>query len=222
MFATIHTGRKPGISTPSLDLIIMEYTADNDSMRVKRAELIQIATEILDPGDAKVAERLVDSFCALTPPLDPPVVVHYITINSLGSGGARSRKPGNLWLNWRKLASEFGDLSLTVVGVVAEPKLIPLAALSIWNKVWTHSSIELSREHATVLYAMWQGRDKDNRLFEADAIQKSGLIFQLNGWPALEQRAYETIIADLERLRCIERKGSGVIWLRESVKKSYA
>ncbi len=153
----------------------MEYTADNDCMRAKRAELIQIATAALDPHNIKLAERLVDSFCSLTPPLDPPEVREYITIHSRGAGGGMSRKPGNLWLNWRKLVSEFGDLSLGVVGVAAEPKLVPLAALSILNKIWAHSAIQLSREHATVLYAMWQGRDKDNRLQEADAIKKSGL-----------------------------------------------
>ena len=133
-----------------------------------------------------------------------------------------SRKAGNLWLNWRKFASDFGDLSLTVVGVVAEPKLAPLAALSIWSKICTHSSVPLSREHATVLYAMWQGRDKDNTLSETDAVEKSGVMFQLNGWPALERNAYNSIIDDLVKLQCIERKDSGVIWLREWVKKTYA
>jgi hypothetical protein len=200
----------------------MEYTPDNDRMREKRAELVQIAAESLDPRDTKLAERLVDSFCALTPPLDPPVVIQYITIHSRGTGGGMSRKAGNLWLNWRKFASEFGDLSLTVAGVVAEPRLAPLAALSIWNKVWTHSALQLSREHATVLYAMWQGRGKDNTLSEADAIEKSGVMFQLNGWLPLDRNGYVAILNDLEKLQCIERKEPEVIWLREWVKKTYA
>jgi hypothetical protein len=200
----------------------MEYTPDNDRMREKRAELVQIAAESLDPRDTKLAERLVDSFCALTPPLDPPVVIQYITIHSRGTGGGMSRKAGNLWLNWRKFASEFGDLSLTVAGVVAEPRLAPLAALSIWNKVWTHSALKLSRDHPTVLYAMWQGRGKDNTLSEADAIEKSGVMFQLNGWLPLDRNGYVAILNDLEKLQCIERKEPEVIWLREWVKKTYA
>lgn len=200
----------------------MEYEDDNEGMLAKRTELIQIAASVLDPRDAKLAERLVGSFCALTPPRDAPVFMELITINSQGAGGGNSRKLGNLWLNWRKFVGEFGDMSLTVAGTVAEPRLIPLAALSIWNKIWAHSSIELSREHATVLYAMWQGRDKDNMLLETDAIEKSEVLFQLNGWPTLDQQAYISIIDDLEKLRCIKRKSSGGIWLCEWVKKSYA
>jgi len=145
-----------------------------------------------------------------------------ITIHSQGARGGRSRKPGNLWVNWRKFASDFGDLSLTVASVAVEPKLIPLAALSIWNKIWSHSSIELTREHATVLYAMWQGRNNENKLTETDAFQKSGLMFQLNGWPALAQQQFDSIIEDLEQIKCIEKDSSdGTIWLRECVKKIY-
>lgn len=200
----------------------MDYTEDNNRLHEKRTELIRIATDALDPRDSNIAARIVDSFCSMSPPLEPPVFIEMITIHSQGARGGRSRKPGNLWLNWRKFSSDFGDLSLTVAGVVVEPKLIPLAALSIWNKIWSHSSIELSREHATVLYAMWQGRNYENKLSEADAFQKSGLMFQLNGWPPLAQQQFDSITEDLQQFQCIEKNDSnGTIWLREWVKKSY-
>ena len=200
----------------------MDYTEDKNRLNEKRTELVRIATEALNPSDSKIAARIVDSFCSLSPPLEPPVFIEMITIHSQGARGGRSRKPGNLWLNWRKFASDFGDLSLTVASVAVEPKLIPLAALSIWNKIWSHSSIELTREHATVLYAMWQARNNENKLTETDAFQKSGLMFQLNGWPALAQQQFDSIIEDLEQIKCIEKDSSdGTIWLRECVKKIY-
>jgi hypothetical protein len=201
----------------------MKYTKDENSLNEKRAELIQIATGVLDPRDAQVAARIVDSFCAMSPPLDPPEFMGMITIYSHGENGGRTRKLGNLCLNWRKLAADFGDLSLTVAGTVAEPWLIPFAALSIWNKVSTHSSIELSPNHATVLYAMWNGRNSNNELTEVDAFEKSAVVFKLNNWPMLAKPTFETIIADLESLKCIERrKPKRMIWLREGVQQTYA
>lgn len=199
----------------------IDYSEDIESLESKRNELIAIAAEALGPRDRHLADRVVNSFCATSPPLDPPILMEMITVHSLGRGGGMSRKPGNLILNWRKLAGEFGDLSLTVASVATESWLIPFAALSIWNKVWTHSAIELSKDHATVLYAMWQGRNVENEISHKDAFEKSALMFSINGWAPLERQAFEDIICDLNSLEAIETKESVSIWLRECVKTTY-
>jgi len=134
---------------------------DYEKLENKKNEIIGIVHELFTEDD-KTAISLVDSFCRLTPPEKEKFVMEYITVNSLGRRGGKSRKLGNFVLNWRELFNDLPDLVLTAAGVAAEPKLIFFAALSIWNKIWCHSSIELTPEHATVLYVLWQGRDESN------------------------------------------------------------
>jgi hypothetical protein len=197
----------------------MEYTQDNTRLEEKRKELIQLVAEIVGENN-KVASQIVDTFCSLTPPQDPPVVMHFITMNSGGYDGGESRKPGNLRLNWRKLLADSPDIGLNIAGVVATPYLVPLAALSLWNKLWGHSTIPLSKEHATVLCAMWQGRDTENRIENSQAFEKAGVLFSLYQWSSLNKQAFDQILVDLEGIECIECEDKS-IWLREWVKITY-
>lgn len=198
----------------------MEHTPDNTRLQEKRDELIQLVADVIGERDKVMASQIVDSFCSLTPPQDPPVVMHFITMNSRGYDGGESRKPGNLRLNWRKLLADSPDIGLNIAGVVATPYLVPLAALSLWNKLWGHSAIQLSKEHATVLYAMWQGRDTKNRIANSQAFEKAGVLFSVYQWPSLDKHAFEHILVELERIECIECEDES-IWLCEWVKTTY-
>ncbi|MCU8818496.1 MULTISPECIES: hypothetical protein [Klebsiella pneumoniae complex] len=146
--------------------------------------------------------------------------MEYITVNSSGRRGGKSRKLGNFVLNWRRLFNDLPDLVLTAAGVAAEPKLVFFEALSIWNKIWCHSTIELTPEHATVLYALWQGRDESNKIKRDDALAKSGIKFNFYGMQELEAMSFDDIINDLIKMRCIE-VNDNIIWLRERVRGKY-
>lgn len=93
------------------------------NQKEKKDEIISIVHELFTDND-KVAIYLVDSFCRLTPPEKEKFVVEYITVNSSGRRGGKSRKLGNFVLNWRRLFNDLPDLVLTAAGVVAEPKLV--------------------------------------------------------------------------------------------------
>ena len=198
----------------------MEHTPDNMRLQEKREELIQFVADVIGESDKVMASQIVDSFCSLTPPQDPPAVMHYITMNSRGYNGGQSRKPGNLRLNWKRFLVDFPDIGLNIAGVVATPYLAPLAVLSLWNKIWAHSAIQLSKEHATVLYAMWQGRDTQNCIESTQAFEKSVVLFGVYQWPPLDNHAFENILAELERIECVERQDK-TICLREWVKTTY-
>ncbi|EIY3427312.1 hypothetical protein MMS71_004510 [Salmonella enterica subsp. enterica serovar Derby] len=192
---------------------------DYEKLENKKDEIISIVHEIFTEND-KAAISLVDSFCRLTPPEKEKFVMEYITVNSSGRRGRKSRKLGNFVLNWRKLFNDLPDLVLTAAGVAAEPKLVFFAALSIWNKIWCHSSIELTPEHATVLYALWQGRDEYNKIKRDDAFAKSGIQFNFYGMQELVDISFDDIIDDLIKMRCIE-VNDNIIWLREWVSGVY-
>ncbi|WP_322471103.1 hypothetical protein [Escherichia coli] len=96
---------------------------DYEKLENKKNEIIGIVHELFTEND-KTAISLVDSFCRLTPPEKEKFVMEYITVNSLGRRGGKSRKLGNFVLNWRELFNDLPDLVLTAAGVAAEPKLI--------------------------------------------------------------------------------------------------
>ena len=192
---------------------------DYEKLERKKDEIISIVHELFTDND-KVAIYLVDSFCRLIPPEKEKFVVEYITVNSSGRRGGKSRKLGNFVLNWRRLFNDLPDLVLTAAGVAAEPKLVFFAALSIWNKIWCHSTIELTPEHATVLYALWQGRDESNKIKRDDALAKSGIKFNFYGMQELVAMSFDDIINDLIKMRCIE-VNDNIIWLRERVRGTY-
>lgn len=192
---------------------------DYEKLERKKDEIISIVHELFTDND-KVAIYLVDSFCRLTPPEKEKFVVEYITVNSSGRRGGKSRKLGNFVLNWRGLFNDLPDLVLTAAGVAAEPKLVFFAVLSIWNKIWCHSTIELTPEHATVLYALWQRRDESNKIKRDDALAKSGIKFNFYGMQELVAMSFDDIINDLIKMRCIE-VNDNIIWLRERVRGTY-
>jgi hypothetical protein len=198
----------------------MSYTPDNAAMERKRAELIGDVSKLLDPKDAKLAESIVDHFCRMSPPMDPPLSMSLITIDHGGRGGGQSRKPGNLSLNWKRLRGEFGDIVINTAGAVAVHWLIPFAALSIWNKLWTHATIELTKEQAASICAMWHRCDDKHQITRQAAFAETNILSGVFHWPPLSDEAFTNILIDLKLLECIEVTGE-TIWLREWVQTKY-
>lgn len=69
---------------------------------------------------------------------------------------------------------------------------------------------------------MWQGRDKDHTILEVDAIEKSGVMFQLNGWPPLDSHAYGSIIDDLEKSGVSNAKNPDIFGCEKGSRKNTA
>lgn len=198
----------------------MEFTSDTEALTAKRSELVANIAEILSADDTTLAERIVDAFCSLTPPQQPPVLMTYTVLRSGGYQGGYSRKPGNLWLNWKSLIRSLGDVVLTVGGAVATPWLIPFAALSLWNTVWTNAKVDLSREQAAALCAMWYRADEENNISRSMALQETNALFTVYKWSLLNIHGFNHLLRELEDLDCVEVNDDSV-WLREWVKTSY-
>lgn len=109
----------------------MEY--DTDRAIVKRTEVAQFAREAvvacwkangLEYDDLKAdsaAKEVLDNFVEITPPEKAPILIEFITLNSLGRRGGRSVKPGNLLLDRRKLFTAIASGVMSTVGVIAAP-----------------------------------------------------------------------------------------------------
>jgi hypothetical protein len=199
----------------------MHYTPNTDAAEAKRNELIELARANLG-SLTDHAETLIERFASISPPLDPPVFLEMIVADRSGRGGGRSRKLGNILLNWRTLFRDSPDLILTGVGSFAQPWLIPLAALSIFNKLWAQSSIELTKEQATCLFAMWHRSDQNHMIDRDEAFSCCKELFSVYQWPEPSDASFSVIIGDLKSLGCVELRDGGKIWLREWVRSSFS
>lgn len=199
----------------------MEYAPDIEAMERRRAELVAVAEELLGSTHCQQAECMVDAFCHLSPPFDPPATMELILVSNGGRRGGHTRKPGNITLNWRNLMRDVPDMALVAAGSVASRWIIPLAALSMFNKLWSHAQIELSKEQATCLCAMWHRCDESHYIDHREALEASRDLFVVFGWPGPCEAVFASVIADLKKIRCIEIKSDDKIWLREWVRIKY-
>lgn len=195
------------------------------NLQDKRQELINIISDALKGHDNnnEIADYVVKSFAKISEPVkDEYVFMELITLKSAsGLGGGKSRKTGNVQLNWRKLLTDSPEHYLTIVGAATSSYLIPLAGLVVWNKLWALRSIEISEMHAIVISALWELRDNNNYVDGKDLLSKINIHFKKHTKRELSNDELDIIISDLCDLRTIKLKSDGRIWLCEYVRKSY-
>jgi len=168
----------------------------------------------------EISQKIIEKFTVITPP-EVDTTLHLITMRHW-SEGARSSKPGNIWLNWRRLLMDSAESILMIAGVVSIPWLIPLAGLIIWNKVWSLLNIEIDEKHAVVIWVMWNNRDEENCIKEEQILSLVNDELRRYKRPEMSEEEFERILKDLERMECIEKiVDENKWWLREWVKTVY-
>ncbi len=192
----------------------------------KKQEILEIAKNTIAPhfsNPEQLSTKIIDYFCEITPPeIDTTTTIHIICdIKPGGLGGARSSKPGNIWLNWRKLLIDGSESILTIVGAVAVPWLIPLAGLIVWNKVWSLSSIKIDERHAAVIWTMWKNRHEENCIKNDKVLDLVNKDLSKYNRPMMNGKELKDILKDLEEMECIEGTEENRWWLREWVKTTY-
>lgn len=138
-----------------------------------------------------------------------------------GCIGGRSRKLGNVVVNIRRLVGDFGDIGLAAAAGASSAHLIPFAAMLIWSKIWANSSVQLTREQASLVYAMWISREMECVVSRREAFEMCRLVYTNNSLPAPTQELFECTLSDLVSLGCIELQESGNIRLCEGVCNTY-
>lgn len=190
----------------------------------KRKEITRIVIDIIQIYDiqnkTEIASKIINHFLDITPPEMEPCL-YFITIGEGGLGGGRSIKPGNIWLNWKKLLVDGIESILTIVGAVATPWLVPLAGLVVWNKICSALTIEITERHAAVVWAMWMNRDKENCVKDEVILDLVNKELSKYNRSEMSRRELDKILKELEKMKCIERTDENKWWLRERVKITY-
>ena len=197
---------------------------DNEALENQKALLRQYVLSLLQEDitqRGEIAEAVLDGFVRLTPPDEEPPSVELITLRSAGRRGGRSRKPGNIFLNWRNLIELIPDVTLAAATGLAGPQwLVLISALYIWNHLWSKSAVELDQAHAVTILALWRNRNGFNKVSEEEGFVCTNEVLTSMGLPPLQRADYTEIIETLANLQCVEVE-DGVIWLREWVKTTY-
>jgi len=189
----------------------------------KRQEILEIVKNTIAPhfsNPDQLSIEIINYFCIITPPeIDP--MIYLLTLKPGGLGGARSSKPGNIWLNWRRLLIDGAESILTIVGAAAVPWLIPLAGLVVWNKLWSLLSIKIDERHAAVIWSMWKNRDEKNCIENDKILDLVNKELSEYNRPKMTEKELKDILKDLEKMECIEAIDKNKWWLREWVKVTY-
>lgn len=201
----------------------MDYTPDNAALSAKRSEIEMLLASlgtVQKTLTAEQSERLIESFMTISPPLNPPIVATFTVMSQLGRGGAKSRKPGNIRLNWRRLFELVPDVTLAGAGTAEAQWLVPFAALYIWMKLWKAATVSINENDAFVLYSLWHHRNDKVRIPEDEAYSNIKALAKTHSLPIFEREIFDQSINKLLSLECIELN-AGVIWLREWVSIKY-
>ena len=171
-----------------------------------------------------VFDNLVENgFISISPPLEKPPVMQFLTMDSLRNyTDGKSIKPGNILLNMRKLIESLPEVVTIGAGMVCDNNntVAICGALSLWLKLRDIATINISKEQAFVIVALWRNCDFDHKISLDDGFLSTNNLLKQYGEPDFTSLKYNIIIDSLIKIKCIELTEE-IIWLRERISKNY-
>ncbi len=201
----------------------------SDLLENKKAEIVSIIEKTsfsLQKGDINpkdIMQSLLESGGLLiTSPQQEPPMLHMLVIDSLSNyNRGESIKPGNIKLNIRHLIESLPDLIAATVEVATDiPILKVCAALNIWKMLKNITTVEITKEQAIAIIALWGNCNQQQRI----TLEKGFECFKsLYGNIEISECTWEQyikVISDLEKIGSLKLDDDG-IWLCEWVSKKY-
>lgn len=163
-------------------------------------------------------------FIGITSPEEQkePPLMQMLTFSSLKDfKGGNSIKPGNVTLNMKMLMAMIPSIVEASFNIASDfPVLKICAALNIWKTVKQIFGVEISRDQAFVIVALWKNCDSRHRILIENGYYATNKLYEKYGEPIITDVKYHLILDSLEKLQCIELD-NGEIWLRERVSRKY-
>ena len=161
-------------------------------------------------------------FVSISPPLEEPPMMQLLTMDSLRNyKDGSSIKPGNILLNIRKLIEAIPEVVSIGAGMVSDNHIVTVCgALSLWLKLRDIATINISKEQAFVIVALWKNCNSNHKISLDDGFIATNNLFVQYGEPEIASLKYNMIIDSLVKIECIELTEE-IIWLREWISKNY-
>lgn len=202
----------------------------NDLLDIKKAEIVSIIkkTNISYEAKEKISSNdimqslLKSGGLLITPPQQEPPMMHMLILDSLSDyKKGESIKPGNIKLNFRHLIESLPDLTAAVVEIAVDiPILKVCAALNIWKMIKNITTVEITKEQAIAIIALWGSCDQQQRITLEKGFECFNSLYEKIESSNCTWEQYIKVISDLEKINCLELDING-IWLCEWVSKQY-
>lgn len=201
----------------------------NDLLEIKQAEILSLIerTSISLREEDISAKDILQSFLksgglVITPPQQEPPVMYMLVVDSLNNyNKGESIKPGNIKLNIRHLMEFLPDLTAATVGIAMDiPILKVCAALNIWKMLRDVTTVEITKEQAIVVVALWDNCNQQQRITLEKGFECFRSLYENIEASNCTWEQYIKLISDLEKIGSLELDSNG-IWLREWVSKRY-
>ena len=165
---------------------------------------------------------LDDGFLSVTSTTQDEPMMHMLTMDSLKNySRGTSIKPGNICLNIKKLITNIPSFHEQVI-VLARgmPYLKICAAIHLWKLLVETFAVEISKEQAFVIVALWKNCDYTHKISIDKGLECVNILLKKYNELALSDKKYNQILDSLESIQCLEMK-DGDIYLREWISKNY-
>ena len=187
--------------------------------------LIKIIDDIISPtiDSSEVLKELKDIGCIrITPPEDPPFLMHCLTFSSLNNyENGNSYKFGNIKINIRKLIDTIPGIIEATISISYDIPILKIcAALSLWKSIKNVFTVEITREQAITLIALWKNCDSSHHINLDTGYECVNNLYATLGEDEISSTLYNRTIDQLIELKCIDITNN-TIWLCEWVSKKY-
>lgn len=165
---------------------------------------------------------LDDGFLSVTSPTQDKPMMGWLTMDSLKNyRRGSSIKPGNICLNIKKLIANIPSFHEQVIVLACEmPYRKIYAALHLWKLLVETFGVEISKEQAFVIVALWKNCDYTHKISIDKGLECVNILLKKYDELALSDKKYNQILDSLESIQCLEMK-DGNIYLRESISRNY-
>lgn len=201
----------------------------NDLLENKKTEIVSIierTNDLLEERDISSEDTmkcfLESGGLLITPPQQEPVIMHMLTMDSLKNyNKGESIKPGNIKLNIRRLVGHLVGITEATVGIAMDiPILKVCAALNIWKMLRDITTVEITKEQAITIIALWENCNQQQRITLDKGFECVKSLYEQIEKDEYTWERYIQLIDDLEKIDSLELDDNG-IWLREWVSKKY-
>ena len=196
-----------------------------DLMDKKKEELLQFIESTMPNNSSllEIADALYECSCIhITPPQEPPVIIHMVTMDSLKNyKKGSSIKPGNIMVNIKNLIDSLPEIVVSVVGIAVDiPILKVCAVLNLWKMLRKAVSVEIDKTHAIVILALWKNRNGENKISPEHGFECSKKLYAEYNKDELSYEKYSEVLNQFVKIGSIEWV-EGNIWLREWIRHTY-
>lgn len=200
----------------------------NDLLENKKAEIALMIEktsislqEDISPKD--IMQYFIEGGVLLiTPPKQEPPLMKMMIVDSFSNyNKGESIKPGNIKLNIHYLIKSLPGLTEAAVGIATDIPILKIcAALNIWKMLRDVATVEITKEQAIAVIALWENCNQQQRISLEKGFDCFKSLYESIETSEGTWEQYIKIISDLEKIGSLELDSIG-IWLPEWVSKRY-